>query len=150
MLPNRLVDAARNWTTLKSGERLAGLTVTIAAGAASMHGQIDLAEGQKLPPRLFVYLVPAEREQADDVLRYFAAVVLADGTFAQNNLSPGRYWVLAQPVSESDSNILSKLRLPDEAEARAKLRHDAEAARTEIELRPCQNIADYRLGLRLK
>ncbi|MEK6337694.1 MAG: carboxypeptidase-like regulatory domain-containing protein [Acidobacteriota bacterium] len=150
MPPNRLVDAARNWTTLKSGERLAGLTVTIAAGAASIHGQIDLAEGQKLPPRLFVYLVPAEREQADDVLRYFATVVLADGTFAQNNLAPGRYWLLAQPVGESDSNILSKLRLPDEAEARAKVRHGAEAARTEIELRPCQNIPDYRLGLSLR
>lgn len=148
--PNHLVDAARTWTTLKSGERLAGLTVTIAAGAASLHGQIDLAEGQKLPPRLFVYLVPAEREQADDVLRYFAAVVLADGTFALNNLSPGRYWLLAQPVSENESNILSKLRLPDEAEARAKLLHDAEAAKTETELKPCQNIADYRLGLRLK
>jgi hypothetical protein len=147
-LPNRLVDAARNWTTLKSGERLAGLTVTIAAGAASLHGQIDLAEGQKLPPRLFVYLVPAEREQADDVLRYFAAVVLADGTFALNNLSPGRYRVLAQPVSENESNILSKLRLPDEAEARAKLIHDAEAAKTETELKPCQNVADYQLGFR--
>jgi hypothetical protein len=149
-LPNHLVDAARNWTTLKSGERLAGLTVTITAGAASLHGQIDLAEGQKLPPRLFVYLVPAERDQADDVLRYFATVVLADGTFALTNLSPGRYWVLAQSVSENESNILSKLRLPDEAEARSKLLHDAEATKTETELKPCQNVADYRLGVHLK
>ena len=148
MLPTRLVDAARNWTTLKPGDRLASLTVTIAAGAASLHGQIDLAEGQKLPPRLFVYLIPAEREQADDVLRYFASLVSTDGSFVLDHLSPGRYWVIAQAVSENESNVLSKLRLPDEAEARAKLLHDAEAAKIETELKPCQNVTDYRLAFK--
>lgn len=145
---NRPFDAARNWTTLKSGERLSGLTITIAAGAASLRGQIDLAEGQKLPPKLFVYLAPAEREKADDVLRYFASMVSADGSFALNNLSPGRYWAIAQAVSENESNILSKLRLPDEAEMRAKLLREAEAGKIETEFKPCQNILDYRLPFR--
>jgi protocatechuate 3,4-dioxygenase beta subunit len=145
---NRSVDAARNWTTLKPGDRLSGLTITIAEGAASLHGQINLAEGQKLPPKLFVYLVPAEREKADDVLRFFASLVSADGSFALANLPPGRYWAIAQAVSETESNVLSKLRLPDEAEPRARLLHDAEAAKIETELKPCQNVTDYRLPFR--
>jgi protocatechuate 3,4-dioxygenase beta subunit len=145
---NRPVDAARNWTTLKPGDRFSGLTITIAEGAASLHGQIDLAEGQKLPAKLFIYLAPREREKADDILRYFAFLVSADGSFALNNLPPGRYWAIAQAAGENDSNVLSKLRLPDEAEARAKLLHDAEAARIETELKPCQNVTDYRLPFR--
>jgi len=145
---SRPVDAARNWTTLKPGDRLSGLIITLAEGAASLHGQIDLAEGQKLPPKLFIYLAPAEPEKADDVLRFFASLVSADGSFALNNLAPGRYWAIAQAAGENESNVLSKLRLPDEAEARAKLRHDAEAAKIETELKPCQNVTDYRLPLR--
>jgi hypothetical protein len=145
---NRSVDGARNWTTLKPGDRLSGLTITIAEGAASLHGQINLAEGQKLPPKLFVYLVPAEREKADDVLRFFASLVSAGGSFALTNLPPGRYWAIAQAVSETESNVLSKLRLPDEAEPRARLLHDAEAAKIETELKPCQNVTDYQLPFR--
>lgn len=145
---NRPSDAARNWTTLKSGERLSGLTITMALGAASLRGQIELAEGQKLPPRLFVYLVPAEPEKAEDVLRFFAAPVEADGSFVLNHLPPGRYWPVARTANESDMSVLSKLRLPDEVEARAKLRHDAESAKTDTALQPCQNLTGYRLPLR--
>jgi hypothetical protein len=60
-------------------------------------------------------------------------------------LPPGRYLAFAKTAGENESSILSKLRLPDEAEARAKLRGEAQAAKTEIELKPCQNIADYQL-----
>jgi len=142
---NRPVDAARNWTTLASGDRVSGLIVTLAEGAVSLHGQIRLAEGQKLVPKLFTYLVPAEREKAADILRFFASQVSVEGTFALNNLPPGRYWVLARPAADNESNILSRLRLPDEVEARTKLRSEAEAAKTEIELKPCQNVTDYQL-----
>ena len=64
------IDATRNWTSVKSGEKLAGLTMTVAHGAASLRGK--LAEGEQAPPRLVVYLVPAERERAEEVLRFFA------------------------------------------------------------------------------
>ncbi len=146
---NRPTDAARNWTTLKSGDRFSGLTFIIAEGAASIKGQIDLAEGQKLPPRLFVYLVPAERERAEDILRFNASIVSGDGTFSLGNLPPGRYWVIAQAVSESESNILSKLRLPDEMEMRTKLLRAAQVAKVETELKPCQNVTDYHMPLRM-
>jgi hypothetical protein len=144
---NRPVDAGRHWVTLKSGDRLATLVVTFAEGAASFHGQIKLAEGQKLGPKVFTYLVPAEREKAEDSLRYFAVRVAADGTFALNNLPPGRYWATTKPAIENESNIVSKLRLPDETEARTKLRSEAETTKIEIEFKPCQNVADYELKM---
>jgi hypothetical protein len=145
---NRPTDAARNWTTLNPGDRLSGLSITIAEGAASLHGQINIAEGQRLPSRPFIYLVPAEREKGKDILRYFASVVSADGSFALNNLPPGRYWVITQAAGGNESNVLSTLRLPDETEMRAKLLHDAEAGKIETELKPCQNVTDYRLLFR--
>lgn len=134
------IDAARTWTTIKSGDRLTGLTVTLAQGAASLRGQIATAEGEALPERLSVYLVPAERERAEDVLRYFAAQVTPDGKIALNNLAPGRYWILAQPAVDN-------LRLPDATETRSNLRRAAETATTEIEFKPCQNVVDFRLKL---
>jgi protocatechuate 3,4-dioxygenase beta subunit len=144
---SRAVDAARNWTAVKSGERVSVLILTLAEGAASFHGQIKLVEGQKLPSRPFVYLVPAEREKAEDVLRFFASQVAADGAFAMNNLAPGRYWAVVRVAHENESGVLTKLRLPDESEARGNLRREAEAAKTEIELKPCQNMLDYKLPL---
>lgn len=146
-LATRLIDAARNWTIVKPGARISGLTITFAEGAASFHGQIKVPEGQRLPPKIFIYLVPADRDKAEDVLRFFAQKVDADGAFALNNLSPGRYWVIARAVAESESNVLSRLRLPDETDARAKLRQEAEAAGTEMELMPCQNVTGYELVL---
>jgi hypothetical protein len=144
---NRSADAARYWTTLKSGDRLSGLIISLAEGAASLRGQITIGPGEKLPARLFLFLIPAEREKAEDVLRFFAVPVASDGKIILNNLAPGRYLVVAQPALDSALSPLTKLRLPDESETRAKLRRDAEAAKTEIEFKPCQNVTDYQLPL---
>jgi hypothetical protein len=141
------VNAAKTWTTIKQGDRLSGLTVTLAHGAASMRGQVVPGEGAMVPDPLFVYLVPAERERADEVLRFYGAPVSAAGEFAFNNLAPGRYWVLPQTPSEGVQSALVKLRLPDASEARSSLRRTAEAAKTEIEFKPCQNVTDFRLKL---
>lgn len=141
----RAVDAARNWITVKSGDRVSGLIITLAEGAASLKGQIKVVEGQKLPSKVFIYLVPAETEKAEDVLRYFASLMAVDGSFAFNNLPPGRYLTIAKASAENESNVLSKLRLPDEAGVRTKLRLEAGLARTETELKPCQNVTDYSL-----
>ena len=40
---------------------------------------------------------------------------------------------------------LTKLRLPDSTEMRSALRRAAEAAKNEIEFKPCQNVVDFRL-----
>jgi hypothetical protein len=142
---NRPTDAARNGITLKSGERISGLTVTLAAGAASLRGAIKLAESETLPAKLYLHLAPAEKESADDVLRFFTAPVNADGTFAFNNLPPGRYWTLARIAADNDPHSDAKLRAPEEAETRAQLRRAAEAAKTTVEFKPCQNVIDYQL-----
>ncbi|HKR59437.1 MAG TPA: hypothetical protein VJS64_06850, partial [Pyrinomonadaceae bacterium] len=102
----------------------------------------------QLPPRLFVYLVPTEPEKAQDILRFFAAPVSPDGSITLNNLAPGRYWMVAQKALEGALPTLTKLRMPDETETRAKLRRDAEAAKIEIEFKPCQNVTDYLLPLK--
>jgi hypothetical protein len=145
---NRRQDAVLNWTTLQPGERLSGLVVTIAEGAASLRGQLTVDEGTLVPQRLYVYLVPAEREKAQDVLRFVAAPVAPDRTIALNNVPPGRYLVLLQPPLEKVRPTLTKLRLPDEAETRARLRREAKDAKLEIEFKPCENVVGYQLPYR--
>ena len=133
------VDAARTWTTVKVGDKLSGLTITLAKGAASIDGRVALKEGETLPERLSVYLVPIEKERADDPLRFYGSAVGPDGKIALNSIAPGRYWVLTQPTGDEADSPMRKLRWPDETETRARLRRDAEAAKTEIELKPCQS-----------
>jgi hypothetical protein len=139
------IDAARNGISLKFGERVSGVALTLAAGAASLRGTLQPAEGETLPAKMFFDLVPAEKESAEDVLRFFRAPVAADGAFAFNNLPPGRYWALSRIAADSDPQSDAKLRLPEEADTRAKLRRDAEAAKTVIEFKPCQNVTGYQL-----
>src|SRR5207302_1662916 len=113
--------------TLKMGERISGLTITLASGAASLRGGITLAEGQKLPTNMLIYLVPAERDKADDVLRFFTSPVASDGSFALSSLPPGHYWLIARPAGNNEPFTNSRLRSPDENTTRAKLRGEAEA-----------------------
>jgi hypothetical protein len=100
-----------------------------------------------IPSGFGVYLVPAEREKAADVLRYFMATVQSDGTFALNNLPPGRYLALVQSL-DAQTNTLAKLRLPESTETRTKLRRAAESQKTNLELKPCQNLTDYELSMK--
>jgi hypothetical protein len=140
----KAVDATRAWTTVKSGDRIAGLKITLAEGAASLSGNVALSEGEALPEKLFVYLVPAEKESAEDVLRFYGAAIDPDGKITLDKLAPGSYWLLARTAIDGG---LTKLRQPDATEVRARLRREAEAMKTEIELKPCQNVTDYRLRI---
>ena len=140
------IDATRTWTTVKPGDQLSGLTFTLAQGAALIRGEISLAEGQTLPEKLVAFLVPAESERAEEVLRYFAAPVNSEGRFWLNNVAPGRYWMLAQPATDDTRYEVSKVRLPDGTETRSSLRQLAEKAKMEIEVKPCQDIT-FRLPL---
>ena len=135
-------DAAANWVSIKFGEQVSNLTVTIAEGAASIRGKLASAEPA---PGMSLYLVPSETDKAEDVLRFFVTEIAADGTFVLNNLPPGKYWALAQTNADAQTATLLKLRLPETAPARIKLRKTAETQKTEIELKPCQNVTDYKL-----
>ena len=140
--PASKTDAAANWTTVKFGEHLSNLTITLAEGAASVRGKLEPGE-----PALgtVLYLVPSEQDKAGDVLRFFVTEIGADGTFVLNSVAPGRYWILAQTNSDPQIATLTKLRQPEAATARTKLRKTAEAKKTEIELKPCQNLTGYQL-----
>jgi carboxypeptidase family protein len=141
--PGKPVDTARTWITLKPGDRLEGLTITLAQGAGSLRGQIVLSEGQTMAEQLYVYLVPAAKEMADDPLRFYGSVVKAAGRVAFNNVAPGRYLIFAQAAT--DESPLAKLRSPDGTAYRTKLRRDAESVKAEIELNPCQKLADVKV-----
>ena len=141
-------DVTRVWTNIKTGDQLAGLIVTVAQGGASLQGQLALGEGETSPEKLFVYLVPSEREAADELLRFYGGEVSKEGKIALNNLAPGRYWILTHQASDSAPPPLTRMKLPDGTETRAQLRRDAEAAKMEIELKPCQSVDDFRLPLK--
>jgi hypothetical protein len=131
--------------TLQLGSRVNGLMIIFAEGAASVRGRVSAGDDNKMPTGLSLYIVPAEKEKSEDVLRFFTTPIADDGTFGLNNLPPGRYWAIARFPAAEDAHVDWKLRLPDQAQNRAKLRHDAEAAKIAIELKPCQNVVDYQL-----
>jgi carboxypeptidase family protein len=141
-------DAAATWTTLKSGDQVSNLMITLAEGAASIRGKIAVAEGATIPSGASIYLMPAEREKVDDVLRYFVTQVTPDGAFTLNNLPPGRYWILVQNPGPAEASTLLKLRSPESLEARTTLRRAAETQKADLELKPCQTLADYKLSFK--
>lgn len=145
----KTLDAARTWTTLKPRDRLNGLTITLAQGAASLRGQIALSKGEMPAQKLYVYLIPAEKETVDDPLRFYGAAVTAEGKVALNNLAPGRYLVFAQEVTDESVSPLTKLRSPDGTAYRSSLRRKAETVKAEIELKSCQKAADLKVRVSL-
>jgi len=134
---------SRYGLALKQGEKLAGVTVTVAEGAASLRGKV-IAEktGAQLPERLRVHLIPAEPNAADDVLRYAEALVRADGAFALNNLAPGKYWLIARAAPNEEPSDRPVKPIAWDAIEREKLQKEAEAMKIEVELKSCQRVAD--------
>ena len=133
--------------SLKTSERVSGIAVTLSQGAASVRGRVGApAEAGGLPPNLRVYLVPQERERADDPLRYSEASVSNDGSFTLANLAPGRYWLTVRPVPDAaDAYLRAPRLLALDEEPRAILRREAEAGKVVLELKPCQRVQDYAL-----
>lgn len=117
----------------------------MSGGAASIRGQITTSDDAKVEPGLAIYLTPSERDRLDDPLRYFTSEINSDRTFALSNLPPGKYWTLVQQRDPDAPTSTEKLRLPDEAEARLKLRRAAELKKMEVELKPCQNLNEFKL-----
>lgn len=141
-------DAAASWTVIKTGDQITNLTITLAEGAASIKGKLALAEGASAPAGSWVFLFPAEPDKAEDVLRFFVTAIESDGTFALNNLPPGKYLSLGQVTNDPLVATLPKLRQPESAAARTKLRRTAESQKNALELKPCQNLADYQISLK--
>jgi hypothetical protein len=90
-----------------------------------------------------LYLVPAERDSSENLLRFFEGTVANNGTFVMGNLAPGRYWMIAQPAVESDSNSVKSIK--SDSAFRSKVLRDAEALKKEIAFKPCERTTDYDL-----
>lgn len=136
---------------LKSNDRLTGIVITVAEGAATVSGRVIAAqEGVSLPANLRVHLVPAEPAAADNILRYAEKHVDADGAFSLTNIAPGKYWIAARKIPDNELREPTASPLAWNAVERAKLRRETEAAGTVLELRECQRTIDYRLKLAVK
>jgi hypothetical protein len=138
------INLARNGITFKSGEKLTNASVTIAEGAAGVKGKVVGEQDAKPASRMRVHLIPAEKEAADDVLRYAQTATNADGSFHLKNIPPGRYLLLAKPIKSNETSDVRPLAW-DQIQ-RAALRKEAETAAKAIELQPCQKANNYKLS----
>jgi hypothetical protein len=142
--PATPIDASRNGVTLKSGEKLTGLSLIVTDGAASLRGKVVAqVEGARLPSRLRVHLIPAEDAAADSVLRYAETGVRGDLSFVLNNLAPGKYWLVARVAPDDEPVDRPSMPLAWDANERAKLRREAMAVKNEVELQACGRVSDY-------
>src|SRR5215471_7063172 len=135
----------RNGVTVKSGDRVTGLTITLAMGAAGLKGKIIPAGGVGLPSRLRAHLVPAEPLAKDDLLRFAETPVESDGSFRFSNLAPGKYLIITREIPVSDAPDEPARPVAWDAAERAKLRKEAEAAKVEVELKACQRLSNFEL-----
>jgi protocatechuate 3,4-dioxygenase beta subunit len=141
-------DGAKSGISLKAGQRQPGVSITIKEGAGGLRGRIVPAkEGARLPERLRVHMVPAEKESGDETLRYYETAAAADRSYSFTNIAPGKYWIIARRDSSPPRglNLHNKPRpLAWDAEKRLMLRKEGEAAAT-VELLPCQRVLDHAL-----
>jgi hypothetical protein len=139
---------ASDWLVLRPGDALTNLSLGLAFGAASLRGQLVAAEeGARLsnPTQFRIHLVPADRDNADQALRFAEAPVTPDGAFAFSNLAPGRYRLLARPVAaDAQQDALPRPAAWDK-QARQSLFGDAAAAGISVELQPCQRLDGFTL-----
>jgi len=142
--PGAANNVSLNGLALKQGEKLSGVTVTVAEGAASLRGKVVAEkEGQRLPDRLRAHLVPTGPNATDEVLRYAESIVSSDSGFTFTNIAPGKYRLITR-VAPNDEPV-NRPATPTawDSSERSKLRHEAMSAKYEIELQPCGRVKDY-------
>lgn len=132
------IDLGKSGLTLKTGEKSASVTVTLAEGAAMFEGKMA-GERFRLG-RWRAHLVPAEAVEADNTLRYYETDVGADGEFTLTNIAPGKYWVVIRAHQEPQSVGALVKRAAWDVQERTRLRREAEAAKREIDLGACARI----------
>jgi carboxypeptidase family protein len=139
-----LRDISRAGLDIKSGDNVTGVTVKVAEGAAGLRGKVVAGkEGASLPSRLRVHLAPVDAALANEVLRYAEVLTRNDGSFAFNNLAPGKYWLLARPVPDDEPADRPPRPLSWDSAERDRLRMEAEKKKIEVELKPCQRLNDF-------
>jgi hypothetical protein len=136
---------ARDGIALRTGERVSAINIAVTEGAASLRGHISVPQGQRLPESTHVYLVPTEKENDKDVLRFFEAMPDTDGSFAIGSIAPGKYWLMARTSEETGSAPEKSVR-QDEA-LRSALLRDAAKSSASVTLKPCERLTGYEFPL---
>jgi hypothetical protein len=138
------------WRVISDGisvkQTVSGLTITITEGAAGLHGRLTVAEGQPLPARANVYLVPAEKESATNLLLYFESRVNPDGSFNLRNVTPGEYLIYARGLESDPARIIS---IREDSEFRTAINREAERAKQSVTLKACERVENYELPFTL-
>ena len=129
-----LVSAA-GWVSLSSGSKVEGISIEISDGAASLTGHASVGGLGR------AYLVPAGKDLAADLSRYYESVGRG-GNFALRNIAPGRYYLLWKGGNIDEASPPEAL----DPVAREVLRADALARGKEIELAPCQKMSGVKLA----
>jgi hypothetical protein len=113
------------------------IQITLAAGAAEISGKLVAPEGEPAGGRSGkVFLIPAEEEAKDNVLRYAETRADGEGKFLLRNLAPGEYRLLAWPEANLPGTT-GELPSHFAASFRLKLRQTA-AREKPFTLKPCQ------------
>lgn len=120
------------------------LSVVLGEGAAGLTGiLVRSGPDPDNSGQLGVAVVPAEPGSEDDVLRYAQTTVRADGAFQLHNLSPGKYYLIARRIPDSELGTQDLQRPWWNREFRKKLYAEAEKNGKSIEFRPCQRVVDF-------
>jgi hypothetical protein len=145
----RLIDTSPSGIAVKRSEKISGVEVIIADGAASLSGRLVIANDPKTKTnkpqlsRYRVHLIPAESAAAENLLRYAETRSGSEGSFAFKNLAPGKYWLLARQLPESESTEVQTRPPAWDASERAKLRREAENLKNAVEIQPCQSVSNH-------
>ncbi len=141
-LAGRFENLPRAELAVKPGEHVSGLVLTLAEGAAKLSGRVNNLEGRV---NFSAYLVPAEREAVDNVLRFYETRIEADATWSFENIAPGKYWILAQLRQEDGFGASRQIR--KDATLRGKILKEAEALNNSITFKPCEEVRQFGLQL---
>lgn len=136
----------RTGLSVKTGDKITGLNLTVASGAASLKGRVTI-ENARRPARVRVHLIPAEPESKDEVLRFAETRAESNGSFTFTNLAPGKYLVTTRLIPDTEADDKPSRPAAWEATERTKLRKEAEAMNVVIELKPCQQVKDFVLKM---
>ena len=129
---------------LADGENLSGLTINAVGGGGSANVHAELTgfdrENSIVP---HFYLVPSEKERADDTLRYAESSISDDGLFVFRNLAPGKYFLISRALK--DPREVRPLFW--DGHERVSMLADGAAGGLALEIKPCQSNKDLAVKL---
>jgi hypothetical protein len=144
-ITTRTQNLSKEGLRLAPADRVSGVTVTLAEGAAAVSGRVANSNSK----RFRVHLVPSDKERGDDPAYFYEIVAARDGSFLLTHVAPGSYWAIAREIPLNES-LESESQVAWDATVRSKLRIAAEVEKNELKLSPCQKVESYSIAFRAK